>query len=123
VKLRFFAKDDLLVSVPGSRARQGMAPEYVGRKFVPGDPKLGTSAQHPASPEPYEVELNSEAGFRLVQLTRRDQCLWPADEETARECGAEFVKVEIKDGVAAVAAAPPAPSPKKKPELSGGGAE
>lgn len=112
-KLRFFARNDadgpLLVTVPGSRALKGQAPEYVGRRFMVGDPKAGVGASHPATEQPYECDSESEAGQRLTQLTRRDCSLWPADKETAAACSVDFVPVTVKDGV-------PVPSSKKKGE-------
>lgn len=98
MKLKFFAREDLLVTVPGSRPMRGQAPEYVGRKFIPGDGTVG--AQFPASEKPYECEADSDEGRRLVLLTRRDSALWPADKETADACGVEFSAVSVKDGVA-----------------------
>lgn len=111
-KVRFFARNDadgpLLVSVPGSRARQGQPPEYVGRKFVRADLDKGMGASHPATPEPFECDSESDVGQRLRQLTRRDGSLWPADKETADLCGVEFVPVTVKDGI------PVSNAPKKK---------
>jgi hypothetical protein len=108
-KLRFFARDDLLVTVPGSRPMQGQAPQYVARSFVPGDGVKG--AQYPATDKPYECEADSDEGRRLVLLTRRDGSLWPADAETAAACGVDFVAVSVKGGVAA-------PAPKAAPQRS-----
>jgi len=108
-KLRFYARDDLLVSVPGARPLKGQAPQYVGRKFIPGDGKAA-GAQHPASDTPFESDSDTDEGRRLVQLTSRDAALWPADKATADACGLEFVAVEVKDGVTVRAAsASPAP--------------
>ncbi len=105
-KFRFFARDDLLVTVPGSRPMMGQAPQYVGRLFVAGDGTTGAS--HPAKPEPYECEADSDEGRRLALLTRRDAALWAADAETAAGCGVDFVAVAVKDGVAV-------PTPKAAP--------
>jgi hypothetical protein len=107
-KLRFFARDDLLVTVPGSRPVKGQAPQYVGRKFIPGDATKG--AQHPANEKPHEIDADTDEGRRLVQLTSRDAALWPADAATASACGVEFVAVEVKDGVAVRASAPATPA-------------
>ena len=106
MKLKFYARDDLLVTVPGSRPVRGQAPEYVGRKFVPGTAESGAS--HPATVEGFECEAGGEIAARLVQLTRRDAALWPADKATADACGVPFVEVTVKDGVAA-----PKPAEKK----------
>lgn len=84
---------------------KGQAPQYVGRKFIPGDGKT-TGAQHPAVESAYETESETDEGRRLIQLTSRDAALWPADKETAAACGVEFVAVEVKDGVAVRASAP-----------------
>ncbi|HEX5076801.1 MAG TPA: hypothetical protein VFW03_26575 [Gemmatimonadaceae bacterium] len=104
MKLKFFARDDMLVTVPGSRPMRGQAPQYVGRRFIPGDGK--TSAQHPATETPYEADSETDEGRRLVQLTSRDSALWPADKATAEACGVEFVAIDVKDGVAVRASAP-----------------
>lgn len=106
-KLRFFARDDLLVTVPGSRPMMGQAPQYVGRSFVPGN-GADKGAQHPATEGPYECASDSDEGRRLALLVRRDAALWPADAETAAACGVEFVAVAVKDGIAA-------PAPKASP--------
>ena len=94
MKLRFYAREDQLVPVPGSFPRIGQAPSYIGRKFVAAD------RSHPATDDPYECDAETEGGRRLKKLTRRDACLWPADEATARACGVAFVPVEVKDGIA-----------------------
>lgn len=92
MKLSFRAREDLLVRVPGMPPAIGQASMYVGREF---DAK---TRGYPASKQAYEVESDSDEGRRLIKLVRREGALWPADEQTAKACGVEFVSVEFKDG-------------------------
>lgn len=94
MQLRFYARADLLVSVPGARPMQGESPRYVGRTRIPGEPNKG-GASYPAQRDAFECDSDSDAGRRLAKLIRRDSSLWAADEATARECGVEFVRVEF----------------------------
>lgn len=94
--LRFYAKEDQLVHVPGFHPLPGQFHEFVGRRFD-FDKK-----SWPATSEPAQFDSESEPGRRLVALVRRDACLWPADEATAVACGVQFVAIEIKDGMAAM---------------------
>lgn len=107
MKLRFFARGTDKVSVPRSQ-RVEQAPRYVGRSFVAPSP--GKPAEHPATRDAYECELDSDRGRRLVALVRREASLWPADEATAVACGVEFVKTEFRDGEHIAAVAPKAAS-------------
>lgn len=90
--IKFYAKPDQLVKVPGSQPRPNQPDMYVGRAFDPA--RRG----YFITQEPYEVEEDSDAGRRLIRLTTIDNSLLPADEKTAALCGKEFVKVEFKDG-------------------------
>ncbi len=107
--LRFYARADLLVYVPGARPGQGESPRYVGRGFVRGEPNKG-GAQYPALKEAFECDEDSDAARRLVKLTRRDGSLWPADATTAAACGVEFTPVEFRDGAWLAKSAAPAPA-------------
>ena len=111
MKLRFYAKDDLLVTEPGSPMMTGQPVRYVGRDFVPGTAATpsGTpavAAAFPASSEPFECDSDTKRGQDLIRLMRIDttrhgeQPLWPADQATADACGVPFVAVTVKDGVA-----------------------
>ncbi len=90
--LKFYAKSNQLVRVPGAQPRPNQPDMYVGRIF---DQK---TRGYPAAKEAYEVDENSDAGKRLMRLTRIDSSLVPADKYTANLCGTEFVDVEFKDG-------------------------
>jgi hypothetical protein len=92
--LRFYARDDQLVPLPGQAPVPGQPLHFVGRRYD------AATRAHPADSTPTEVDSESSAGMRLAELTRRDACLWPADAETAAACGVPFVKVFIRDGVA-----------------------
>ncbi len=111
--LRFYARADLLVSLPGARPLPGESPRYVGRFRVAGEPNKG-GAKYPALREAFECDSDSDTGRRLVKLTRRDASLWCADAETARECGVEFVRIEFSEAegawTPAARVAAPAPS-------------
>lgn len=85
-KLRFFAKADLLVTVPGTPTLK-----YVNRASD------GKNAW-PAVEQPFAVDPNTDAGRRLVKLTRRDQSLFPADQFTANACGVPYVRTRFVDG-------------------------
>lgn len=95
MKLKFCAKDPHLVTQPSYDASgirmplvQGQTMRYVNRALD------RESRQFRAQPEPFEVEVESPVGRRLVKLARRDGSLWPFDAETAAACGLSFVPVE-----------------------------
>jgi len=100
MKLRFYANADALVYIPGSRAGIGQPAHYIGRRYQA--PKDGKPASYPATEEPYEVELDrtrlvdEQIFLRYMKLTRRGDIL-PADEATAKECGAEYRAATFKD--------------------------
>src|SRR5688572_8707692 len=91
MKLRFYAKDDQLVSVPGAQPAMGQPPRYVGRKLEVKDGVPG----YPGTGEAFECDEDSATGRRLVKLVRRENSLTPADAYTAAACGLEF-KAETK---------------------------
>lgn len=94
MQLKFYAREDQLVRMPGvGRGAPGQPVPYVGRAF---DAK---TRGYPATEEPYAVDADSDSGRRLAELCRRDQSLWPADKETAEACGVEFVVVAFDGGV------------------------
>lgn len=103
--IAFWAKADQLVPVPGYRPTPGTMPEYVGRELlVSEDGKRGSLL---ATAAPY-VCPTEEVAARLVHLCRRDDCLTPANVETARLCGVSFVAHELVDG----AMVPVSPKPR-----------
>ena len=100
MKLKFYARGDALVTVPGVYPAIGQALPRVGRIQDPVQPlKVGESglSRLKATKDPFEVDADSDAGRRLIKLVRRDQSLWPADKATAEACGVEFVELEFKD--------------------------
>lgn len=102
MRLRFLAKEDRLVPVPGVTPYAGQLMPYVGRRFD------AENRAYPATDEPFECDSESPVGRRLAfEITRRDGDLWPADEATAQFCGVSFARTQFKDGVhlAAVVAA------------------
>lgn len=96
MKLSFYAKEDQLVPVPGAALIVGQPAKYVGRKHA-----LNVSngaAGYPATEAPFVCDSASDVGRRLVQLTARDRCLIPADEETAHACGVAYTPHMYIDG-------------------------
>jgi hypothetical protein len=97
MQLKFFARGDLLVTVPGFAPVVGQPQLRVGREFVRGDESKGIPPEYPATKEPFVVDSNSPEGRRLKKLIQRDESLWAADQATAAECGVQFVELEFKD--------------------------
>jgi hypothetical protein len=93
--LKFVARADLLVRVPFAVQFVGQAANYVNRSKRMTD---DGSWAYPADDAPYEVPANSKEAERLVLLTRRDEALWPFDEQTAEACGTKFIAVECIEG-------------------------
>ena len=98
MQLKFYARGDLLVTLPGFPPIGGQQLFRVGREFVRGDADKGIPASHPATKEPFLVDSDSAPGRRLKKLIARDESLWAADPATAAECGVPFVELEFKDG-------------------------
>jgi hypothetical protein len=100
VTLRFYAREDALASIPGSRANIGQAANYIGRKYEKPDAKTGKPAKYPATPEPHEVTFSLDkeddrARFnRYVKIAKRGD-IWPADEATAKACDVDLPEVEF----------------------------
>lgn len=94
MQLKFFARGDLLVTVPGFSPVVGQAPAYVGREFK----RIDGVAVHPATRDPFTVDSDTPEGRRLVKLAKRDASLWPADKATAEHCGLPFVALAFDDG-------------------------
>ena len=91
--LKFLAKDDLLVPVPGTAQFAGQVARYVNREWSE------ETQGFPATAEPYCVAEDSEDGRRLSKLARRDRCLLPADRDTAARIGAEYIQMTLDAGV------------------------
>ena len=102
MKLRFYARGDLLVLHPNAIQLVGQPYRYVGRELVQMDVLDGEpnskAAAYPATRHPAEFDSDSPEGRRLTKLIRRDQSLWAADEETAEACGVPFVPVSWSHG-------------------------
>lgn len=91
--IKFYAKGNTLVRVPGAQPRPGQPDVYVGRTFD------SDSRGYPAVNEVFEIDEKSDSGKRLIRLVNVDKCLYPADKNTADLCGVEFIPVEFKSGV------------------------
>lgn len=91
--IKFYAKPDNLVRVPGAQSRPGQPDMYVGRNF---DPERRGYFITEAG---FETDENSDSGKRLLRLARLDKCLIPADKKTADLCGIEYTPVEFKSGI------------------------
>jgi hypothetical protein len=96
MKLSFYAKGDLLVTVPNQYPLiVGQPKRRIGRDFVAGNAETGKPAQYPASKEPWTCEyVPGEAGIEeLLRQVRQDKTLWPADQQTAELCELPLVDV------------------------------
>lgn len=92
MQLKFHARGDLLVTVPGFAPVVGQPLPRVGRDWA------SREAIPPATKEPFVVDSDTAEGRRLKKLIQRDGSLWAADKATADECGVTFVELELKDG-------------------------
>lgn len=77
--LTFLAKDNLLVSYPGTKRVKGSPARYVGRRWNGKD--------YEATKEGDRFLVGSPAANRLLARLRKDACLIPGDAETAQACG------------------------------------
>lgn len=107
-KLKFYAREDLLVRKAGVAPRVGEATRYYGRKFD------AASRGYPATAEAVEVDADSEHGRKCIRACVSESALWPADEATAKHCGVSFTPVEFVDGAWVVKAAPVKAEPAKR---------
>ena len=124
--LKFYAREDLLVFRPHVTIAPGSPEQYVGRRFDP------VTKSYPAKKEASGYDPESPQGKRLIELVRREGCLWPADAETAAACGVKFPTLkfvprqyrgEPSEGDAWVAEAakveiPPEPVPVVEPVIA-----
>jgi hypothetical protein len=111
MKLKFYAREDLLVREAGVAPRIGQAARYYGRTFDPA------TRAYPATREAIEVEAGSEDGEKCARQCRK-RALWAADSETAAAIGVEFVDTEFKDGAHTAKRSKPEPAPKAAKEAS-----
>jgi hypothetical protein len=91
MKLKFVAREDLLVREAGIGPVIGEAARYYGRTFDPA------TRGYPASKEAFEVELDSEDGQKCAKQCRKG-VLFAFDEETAAALGVDFVPHEFTGG-------------------------
>ena len=98
--LKFCAKDDQLVVVPGTAQYAGQVARYVNRECKVDKDDAGAEViSWPATAEPYAVEAGSTDGRRLAKLTQRDGALLPFDKATADAIGVAFVPIKFTAGV------------------------
>lgn len=89
--LRFYAKDNLVVSFPGSKDVPGNPARYVGRAYVNND--------YPATQLGDSFKEGSPEFLRIKKVINSSpQPLYPADQASADACGVPFVAVEFKSG-------------------------
>lgn len=90
--LRFFAREDILATVPDSPIALGQHIPRVGRSFLKGE--------MPATKEPHEVDTSnvSMATVEAYKRMARFEDIWCADAETAAFCGVQFLNLSFKDG-------------------------
>jgi hypothetical protein len=109
MKLKFYAREDLLVREAGIGPVIGEAARYYGRTFDPA------TRSYPATKEPFETEADSEDGLKCSKQCRKGT-LFAADKTTADALGVEHIETEFRDGAhaAKAPAAKPAASSKKE---------
>ena len=99
-QLKFYARADSMVAVPGTTAFAGQVSRYLGRETKvenAGTPEEIVS--YPATEAGFTCDTGSQIGDRAMKLTRRDFAFWPADPDTAAACGVPFTPVEFNAGV------------------------
>ena len=109
MKLSFYARGDLLVTVPGQAHARGQHLRRVGRTRT-------NEAVPPATKEPFEADSESDIGRRLIQLATREACLWAADKETAQAIGVPFVELDFVNNSWVPKASKPSAVPSKGAE-------
>ena len=110
MKLRFYAKGDALVPIPGQGLIHGALLNYVGRSQSKRETGLKDSdgnalfqAAFPATESGYECDSESAEARELkrtllVSERMGDVSLYCADEQTASFVAVPFTPVEFKDG-------------------------
>jgi hypothetical protein len=96
MQLKFVAKDDQMVMVPGTAQFAGQIARFVNRECVVGKDE---TVSWPALAEPHEVDSDSKDGSRLAKIARRDGALLPYDKQTADAIGVPFVALKFTAGV------------------------
>jgi hypothetical protein len=91
MKLRFYAREDLLVREAGIAPRIGEAARYYGRTFDPA------TRSYPATKDGFEVEAGTEDGDKCARSCRKN-ALFAADKETAAALAVAFVDTEFNGG-------------------------
>ena len=90
MQIHVFAKGDKLTYIKGDKFA-GQRPPYVGRRTVVSDGEI----RHVATAEGHTFDSRSKQAERLRKLMHRgEDCVWPADAETAQYLGVPFVPVE-----------------------------
>lgn len=107
MKLKFLAREDLLVREAGIGPVIGEAARYYGRTFDPA------TRGYPASKEPFEVDAESEDGLKCAKQCRKG-ALFAADEQTAAAIGVDFIDHEFNGAGAHVAKRKTEVKPAKK---------
>ncbi len=90
--LRFFAREDILATVPDAPIALGQHIPRVGRTFVNGT--------MPATKEPHDVDTD-KVSMQVVEAYKRMarfEDIWCADEATAAMCGVQVLNLIFKDG-------------------------
>jgi hypothetical protein len=100
MKLKFFAKAEHVVHVPGPK-RSGQLHNYVGRSFVlETDEKVAketrVAGQHRATKEAFAIDLRAPEADDLIRSAVQGG-LWPADAETAAAIGVPFTKLKYDE--------------------------
>lgn len=91
MKLKFLAREDLLVREAGVHPRIGEASRYYGRTF---DPK---TRAYPATQDGFEVEEGTEDAEKCAKQCRKG-ALFAGNKQTAEAIGVELLVTEFKDG-------------------------
>jgi hypothetical protein len=102
MKLKFLAREDLLVREAGIGPVIGEAARYYGRTFDPA------TRGYAASKEPFEVESDSEDGVKCAKQCRKG-ALFAFDDQTAAAVGVDFIEHEFSGGAHVVKPKPAEP--------------
>jgi len=98
MKLKFCAKNDLLVPVPGTTQYAGQTARFVNRETSVSVVDGQEVVSWPAVETPFEVEQNSDDGRRLSKIATRDGDLLPYDKATAEALGIGFAPIKFSSG-------------------------
>ncbi len=98
MKVKFLARGDLLVTVPGTAQFAGQVARYAGRTVDVQTVDGKEVVSYPATQDGVTVDSESSDAARYRKLVTRDAVLFPGDEDTARFCGVPFIPVEFSNG-------------------------